>query len=521
MLKRKTYPVLAVLGVLVVGTGALWMSRQVGRWEPGWGGAILKVAERAYYEDRIETIIENWQHLARFGEREIKTGRVAEPGFTCLVIDLAAKEMWIERDGKVLPEYHGELPKGMTWKLRHCGPHRNAELASPARFRVRGLFSDRQPQERMFLVGQSDRTGFLEFSFNSSDRGRGHGSRTWTPNLAFAFPFDREDEEGRYGSIVVSDAEYAEAKAGFSADTARPEGDEASELRENRAAWTRIEKRLYQEIDRHVEAEGFELRRLEVTCGPDRSAASAELRAGRSGLLSGLRGDPSSRQAYLKIDLLEDDVWYVKSALDSRHPMPTAMRHRFELELEFLVSAAGAVPKERRANLLEQGRAKQAETPQSPSKWRVTLPNGATVEFVGICESPSGGKDWWGPDGSRLEYVPYVNCERYCRPLEDRSIYEIAWRVTMPPAGKSGTSSSLEGSVGSYGRQIHDRYGSTIREGLHAQGYAFEKSRKTTTLRLGVSVDEGEREWVRFENISLVAGEDPGFEIVQGGGPVR
>ena len=514
MLRRRIYVVLSVVAILAIGAGALWVSQNTGRREPKWGRGTLREAERAYYMDRIDGIIHRWQHMARYGEREIGTGRVAKPGFTCLVIDTTALAMWIERDGRVLPEYRTELPKGMTWTLRHCGPHKNAELASPARFRVRGLFSDRQPQERIVFVGQSDRTGFLEFSFNSSDRGHGHSSGTWNPTLTWKSRSKQDNDEEPYESILVTDAEYAEAQAGFSAADVPGNPDEPAEFTENQAAWRRIEKRLYQEIERHVEAEGFELRRLEVTCGPDCSAASAELRAGRSALLRGLAGGPSSRQAYLKIDHLGDDVWYVKSGPDPR--FRGAMRGRRELDLELLVCATGDVPKPRRDELLAQGRAKQAETPRPPSKWQVVLSNGATVAFVGVCESPSGGKDWWGPGGRPLGYVPHVNYEPYGRYREDHTIYEIAWRVSRPSVAGSSTRSSLEGCVGSYGRTIQDRYGQTIYEGLEVQGYAFKTSRRKTTLTMGVRVGEGDFEWVHFRNISLVRGEDSGFEVVQG-----
>ena len=37
------------------------------------------------------------------------------------------------------------------------------------------------------------------------------------------------------------------------------------------------------------------------------------------------------------------------------------------------------------------------------SKFEATLPNGVTVELVGVCEHPSKGKQWWRPDGSYLD----------------------------------------------------------------------------------------------------------------------
>jgi len=41
----------------------------------------------------------------------------------------------------------------------------------------------------------------------------------------------------------------------------------------------------------------------------------------------------------------------------------------------------------------------QDEAPVS-SKYSASLPNGVTVELVGVCEHPSAGKQWWRPDGS-------------------------------------------------------------------------------------------------------------------------
>ncbi|OHB54883.1 MAG: hypothetical protein A2173_03305 [Planctomycetes bacterium RBG_13_44_8b] len=45
-----------------------------------------------------------------------------------------------------------------------------------------------------------------------------------------------------------------------------------------------------------------------------------------------------------------------------------------------------------------------AETGRSFSK---TLPNGVTVELVGVSRNPTEGKQWWRPDGSLLDKSPY------------------------------------------------------------------------------------------------------------------
>lgn len=145
---------------------------------------------------------------------------------------------------------------------------------------------------------------------------------------------------------------------------------------------------------------------------------------------------------------------------------------------------------------------------------KATLPNGAIVEFLGICENPGAGKQWWGPDGSPIDYVPYANMKSYGSPRRDRKIYEMAWRIKRPASSSGGgTRLSLEGCVGLDYMQVHDRYGNPMIRNLNAQDCAFDKSRETTTLKLGLRVGDQDYQYVTFHNICLVPGQDLGFEI--------
>ncbi|MHC4500088.1 MAG: M56 family metallopeptidase, partial [Planctomycetota bacterium] len=62
------------------------------------------------------------------------------------------------------------------------------------------------------------------------------------------------------------------------------------------------------------------------------------------------------------------------------------------------------------------------------SKFVATLPNGVTVELVGVCEHPSGGKQWWRPDGSILRAKPYENSPWILG--GSRYAYEFIYRVS-------------------------------------------------------------------------------------------
>ena len=57
--------------------------------------------------------------------------------------------------------------------------------------------------------------------------------------------------------------------------------------------------------------------------------------------------------------------------------------------------------------LIENG-ADVPTKPPSTTAYTATLPNGATVELLGVCEHPSEGKQWWRADGSLLADEPYA-----------------------------------------------------------------------------------------------------------------
>ena len=51
------------------------------------------------------------------------------------------------------------------------------------------------------------------------------------------------------------------------------------------------------------------------------------------------------------------------------------------------------------------------EKPAEQSEFKATLPNGVTVEVLGICEYPSEGKQWWRPDGTPFTLPAEVKIE--------------------------------------------------------------------------------------------------------------
>ncbi len=67
------------------------------------------------------------------------------------------------------------------------------------------------------------------------------------------------------------------------------------------------------------------------------------------------------------------------------------------------------------------------KTDAAQPRYSATLPNGVTVELVGVCEHPSEGKQWWGV-GGRLVPEPYQRLN-YNERSADNKLYEVAYRL--------------------------------------------------------------------------------------------
>ncbi|MFC1634942.1 hypothetical protein ACFL5Z_08875 [Planctomycetota bacterium] len=493
-MKKKTWVILiiAVLLIAAIAAGLYFRWRHVGQGsDPAarWGRGNLTISEGAYYSSRMNRVIEGWQQKKGYADFD-RDGRFKESYRTLLVIDSDKQAIWIEEDGQIEENNTAEFPPGMKWKLYHVTPQGNKELPSRLVLKIRGFNSSQQTPEAFYLVGTGRDPGHMSFQIRSSGGQGGYHSgkfslRSFGSSKKIMNP---------YGSILVTDSEYEQ----YRTDGKEPKAQTVTAIEKNKANWLKVEKSLYGEIERQLLNAGFTLRRITIEPGPDYSAGHAEIRGNSKSFLHKIFGGSSSVETYMNIDYLQNDLWYARSVAHPRHPiMP-----RPELDLEFLARSEGLIPDSGKKEFIEKGRQKQQPIPFPETKWRAALPNGAIVEIIGICENPSAGKQWWGPDGAPLDYVPYINTEPYGRPREDRKIYEFAWRIEGP-AGSNATTHSFEGSKGSYYRQIHDRYGNEIEDGLYAEGYGFDKSHQKTTLTLGFAAQA----WKTALAIEDAAGE--------------
>lgn len=502
--KTKATIIIAIILVTIVIAGLYirWHSTGLGSNSTvRWGRGYLATSERAYYSSRMGRIIKSWQQTKRHAEID-RDGQLKESYQVLLVIDLDKPALWIEENGRTQEHNYTELPAGIKWELYHTTPKTNNKLTGRIVLKIRGLYSNGQTPERFSFIANGHE-GSFSLNFNSTNLGQGQGSYS-QKTRTHRFKSSTKNKGELYGSLIVTDAEYQQYRQSFSKAALSPSEEKSRQtqeyvtLKENKTTWQKNEKSLYLEIERQVSKKGYTLRSLKVEPGPDFCAGYAELQGHKDIFLRRFFGGISTVETYLNIDYLGDNIWYAKNVT---HPLPT-MRRR-ELKLEFLICPDGDLSDSREKEFLTKGWQKQQQyTPVPETPWKAILPNGTTVEFIGICENPSAGKQWWGPEGSPLNYAPYINIEPYDRAREDRKIYEFAWRIQMS-SGIGATRYSMEGSKGSYGKQIHNRYGNWIIEDLSAQGYGFDVSCQKTSLKLGFT----DKDWKKALTIKDTTGE--------------
>ena len=118
--------------------------------------------------------------------------------------------------------------------------------------------------------------------------------------------------------------------------------------------------------------------------------------------------------------------------------------------------------------------------------YQATLPNGVTVELVGVSYYPSEGKQWWRPDGSPLAQAPYDG-------IGPGTIGEVARefavRLGAPDIASLSTTWGLDPSVG------WSRHDAPLRDDVpvddvRSVSAAFAAGQTAVTVRVGVAAGE-------------------------------
>lgn len=474
-----------------------------------WGQDPLAASEVAYYRSRLSDLHDIWHQTWQSAKFE-EDGRFTPSYDAYLVVDTTGPALWIEERGQVLEGSRTELPRQLTWRLYHDEGKGRIPLPAVARFQARGINTSQQWPEILWLTGRSGTKESWITYFNCSTVGSDYAPLTGTITLNWS---KSPPTKGLayYPSIVVGEDEYEQARrAGAGADGEAPRM-ERRPSDPGWTAWLRVEKQLYQEIENQFQKAGFTPRSMEIKTGPDRRAAHATIHGTCESLIRRYLDRLSSTETHLAIDWVGEDLWYVKSVPDPR--WHGARLPSDALEMEFLVSANGPVPQAQVDAWLAKGRARQKPVAEPSSPWRAVLPNGTIIELLGLCE-PRSDRGWWGPDGRGLAEAPYAGDKPSGPRRGDGRVYEIAWKMQQP-AGQPGlqVTTMIDGNRGGYSRELKDRYGNRILNGMATEGVIFNEAQTKTTLTVGIRIADQDYQYARFKNISLVPGTNQGFEI--------
>ena len=147
------------------------------------------------------------------------------------------------------------------------------------------------------------------------------------------------------------------------------------------------------------------------------------------------------------------------------------------------------------------------------SDYKATLPNGAMVELIGVCEHPSQGKKWWRPDGLLLKEAPYDKIEAphlehlLLETSEDQQRVELALRIITPTKNDLDIGWRMESPGFLYYLEEIIKDGQSVPQ-LKALFAAVSSEDKTIDVKLVINDS-----WVRFNNVALRPNQKPDVQV--------
>lgn len=481
-------------------------SSTLGGSSAGWGHGQIKASERWYCNHVLRRIIQTWRREASEIDNP-RTGLIEAPYNSYFVIDIEGGVIYLEQDGQVRPGNTLHLPKNMKWLFYRATPSGHTDMPPLLRLKMRGVHTGKDDvyPEVFCLTGHSRGPGHITFRIESGNGGCGYGGGAY--KLA-DYSGRKKPSETTYGTMLVTEAEYA----------ASPHPNQpAAETVDN---YFDVEPQLYEQIEAQIIRAGLELGRINVVPGLDLTTARAHasVEPEEPSFLSrqieryfGISGPkfPSRAELLLKINRVDKDLWYVKTApYFKRDPQEEL------IDFDFLVTSEGRPRFGVYGKQLAEARKQFGKMKIPTSDHKAVLQNGVTIEMIGVCDYPSIGRQWWGPDGQPIASEPTCFCSKL--DYDDlfglgapRSTFELAWRVNFPP-GSTSTNvryyfGSASGSSGMGGAQPPTWI--MIRR---ASPY---KDTDRLNITIEASANSSPFESVTFNNISLRPNHNPGFTI--------
>ncbi len=126
---------------------------------------------------------------------------------------------------------------------------------------------------------------------------------------------------------------------------------------------------------------------------------------------------------------------------------------------------------------------------ERPRKYAGTLPNGVTVELVGVSYHPSQGEQWWRPDGTTLAEAPYDKMDGSVSggPGDPVKAYEFALRTGNTTNGIASVRCRFEPNAGSSASDGSPGKGEGELTNVRAIAATLPEGASRCTMRVGVA----------------------------------
>ncbi|MBM4103941.1 MAG: hypothetical protein FJ263_07805 [Planctomycetes bacterium] len=165
--------------------------------------------------------------------------------------------------------------------------------------------------------------------------------------------------------------------------------------------------------------------------------------------------------------------------------------------IEVINRGSGVIKILHHNNRQRKGEELKAQVADSNRPFIAALPNGVTVELVGICEHPVKDKPWWRPDGRPLQDVPFDESGDRVHARNNDKVYDFAVMFRNIPNGldaiiRAEPSSNFAGgslycSVSKNGKDVRKKdHGKTIETMSHLAA-VFDKKQVTCTVKVGIA----------------------------------
>ncbi len=127
--------------------------------------------------------------------------------------------------------------------------------------------------------------------------------------------------------------------------------------------------------------------------------------------------------------------------------------------------------------------------------YKASLPDGVSVELVGLAAHPSKGKNWWSPDGTELAGNPWdgINSRISISPMPGRKAYELAVLIKYEEGNEPGNYVYSEHSKNA----AHSNVNKSSTSNMSCSVLDMPGDKEVTDIKLGIASGKYETRYSR------------------------